>query len=104
MLDDGHCRLLKLLHQLPGGVQIDQVVVAKFLALKLLCPRDPGARAVSIERRALVRVFAVAQVCRLGIGNQQRRREVGAVGSAASPGSCCRSAAILLKVMAMAES
>ncbi len=33
VLDDCYSRLLKLLDQLPGGVQIDQVVVAKFFAL-----------------------------------------------------------------------
>ena len=95
MLDDRHGGLLKLLDQLPGGVQIDQVVVAKFFALKLLRPRDPGARAVSIERRALVRVFAVAQVGRLGVGKEQGRREMSAcvepvseVSSAVPPRSC----------------
>ncbi len=53
---------LKLLHQLPGGIQIDQVVVAKLFALKLLRGGDAGAGAVPIERRPLVRVFPVAQV------------------------------------------
>ncbi len=103
VLDDGNRRLIKLLHQLPGGIQIDQVVVAKFFALELLGAGHPGARAVSIERRILVRVFSVAKVCCFGIGEQQGRGKMtGCAGT--RPGSFCRSAAILLNVMAMAES
>ena len=105
VLDDRHGGLLKLLDQLPGGVQIDQVVVAKFFALKLLCPGDAGARAVRIERRALVGILSITQVGRLGVGQQQRGREVGCLLDRFQPGvTARRSAAILLKVTAMAES
>ena len=37
VLDDDRRGLGKLLHQLPARVQIDEVVVAEFLALQLRC-------------------------------------------------------------------
>jgi hypothetical protein len=35
---------IEFVHQLPGGIQIHQVVVGKFLAVKLLRARDSGSR------------------------------------------------------------
>ncbi len=55
---------VELLGQLPAGVEIDEVIEAEFLALELGRSGDAEARAISIERGALVRVFAVAE--RLG--------------------------------------
>ena len=75
MLDDGYGRAIELVHELPGSVQVDQVVVAKFFALQLLRARHPGAAAVPIKRRSLVRIFPVTQIGLLGIRNQQRRWE-----------------------------
>ena len=62
VLDDRADRLLKLLRQVPRRLQIDDVVVAEFLALKLLAVGDALPRAVGIQRRLLMRVFAVAQI------------------------------------------
>ena len=67
VLDDRHGGLLKLLDQFPGSIQIDQVVVAKFFALKLFSTGDPSARAVRIEGRALVGIFPITQIGRLGV-------------------------------------
>ncbi len=40
VLDDGADRLVELLRQVPRRLQIDNVVVAEFLALQLLAVRD----------------------------------------------------------------
>ena len=62
MLDDGDGRRRReLLHQLPAGVEIDQVVVAELFALQLCGAGNAEAGAVGVERGALVGVFAVAQ-------------------------------------------
>ena len=64
VLDDDDGGFVKLLRQLPAGVEIDEVVEAEFLALELGCAGDAEAGAVGVERGALVGVFAVAE--RLG--------------------------------------
>src|SRR6185503_2988210 len=61
VLDDGDRRLGELLRQVPAGVQINQVVVAQLLPLKLLRSCDSGGAAIAVERGSLVRVLAVTQ-------------------------------------------
>ena len=65
VLDDDDGGLFKLLRQFPAGVEIDQVIEAELLALKLRCAGNAAARAVGVKRGALVRVFAVAQAAEL---------------------------------------
>ncbi len=60
MLDDGGRRLIEFLDQLPGCVQVHQIVVGKFLALNLFGSGDAGG-AGRVERRGLMRIFPVAQ-------------------------------------------
>ena len=62
VLDDGADWLRKFLREIPGGLQIDDVVVGKFLALELAGVGDALAGAVGVHGGFLVRVFAVAQV------------------------------------------
>ena len=61
VLDDDDGRLVEFLRELPAGVEIDEVVEAELLALKLSCAGDAQAGAVGVERGALVGVFAVAE-------------------------------------------
>ncbi len=63
----------KLLGEVPGGLQVDDVVVGKFLALELAGIGNAFARAVGIHGGLLVRVFAVAQV----EGFVERETEIG---------------------------
>ncbi len=64
MLDDGDGGVglgVELADQLPAGVEVDDVVVAEFFALKLLGGGDALAAAVDVEGGLLVGVFAVAE-------------------------------------------
>ena len=61
VLDDDDGRLVKFLRELPARVQIDEIVEAEFLALKLSCTGDAQAGAVGVERGALMGVFAITQ-------------------------------------------
>ena len=76
VLDDGRCGLLEFLDQLPGGVQIHQVVVGELLALQLLGARD-AALAAGIERGLLMRILAVAQIERARRANVEKRGQTG---------------------------
>ncbi len=67
-----HHGLVELLRQVPRGLQVDDVVVAEFLALKLLAVGHALARAVAVQRGFLVRVLAVAQIESLVEGEPQR--------------------------------
>ncbi len=51
----------ELLDELPAGVEVDEVVVAELLALKLAGGGDAGRRSVGVERGLLVRIFAIAE-------------------------------------------
>ena len=62
MLDDGAHRFVKLLRQVPRRLQIHNVVVAEFLALKLLAIRDALAGAVGVQRGLLMRILTVTQI------------------------------------------
>ena len=80
--------LIELLDQLPGRVQVHQIVVGKLLALQLLGARDP-ALPVGIERGLLVRILAVAQIQRARRANVEKRRQPGTVfGADSMPGAC----------------
>ncbi len=72
VLEDGHGGLLKLADQVSGGGDVDDVVVGKFLALKLL----EALVEAPVERGLLVRVLAVAQLLR------QRHFQAQALGQA----------------------
>jgi hypothetical protein len=61
VLDDGRGRLIEFLNQLPGGVEIYEIVVRKFLALQLLSARD-SAMARGIKRRGLMRILTLAEI------------------------------------------
>ena len=61
VLHDDRCWLVKLLRQLPAGVQIDEVVEAEFLALELASPGDSLPRSVGVKRGALMGIFSIAQ-------------------------------------------
>ena len=74
VLDDGRRRRVKLGDQLPGGVQIHQVVVRELFAVQLFGARDTGA-AADIKRRRLMRVFAVTQCQLAGRTDIQDRRQ-----------------------------
>src|SRR5207302_5358544 len=68
VLDDDAGRLGEALDAFPGSVGIGDVVVGELLALQLAVRRQAaGDRAlVAVERRALVRVLAIAQVLQPG--------------------------------------
>ena len=102
MLDDDDSGLVELLSQLPAGVQIDEVVEAELLALELASAGDAEARAVGVERGALVGILAVAQ--RLGQRRLMRRvaGRLAASNSAAASGA--GASAIRSSVLAMAAS
>ena len=71
VFDDYRHRLLKLARQSPGGVQVEQVVVGKLLALELPgTGNPPAALSVTVERRPLVGIFSVAQVGNFLAGQQ----------------------------------
>ena len=74
MIADGG--LLELLDQLPGRVQIHQVVVGELLALQLLGARDAAVLS-RIQRGRLMRILAIAQV--------ERARRADARASPAAP-------------------
>ncbi len=61
MLDDRRRRAIELLNKLPGGVEVDQVVVRKLLAVELDGAGD-AASVVRIQCGGLVGVLAVAEV------------------------------------------
>ena len=84
MLDDRGGRPAQVLHQRPGGVDVDDVVVRELDTLVLPHARDATrAAAKVIESRRLVRVLAVAQVRHLC----SRHRELAgpALGRQATP-------------------
>src|SRR5579875_1441355 len=64
MLDDHGGRLREFAYQLPGGIQINEIVERELLALKL--PRRGKAMTcrarVTVKRRLLMRVFAVTEI------------------------------------------
>ena len=62
MFDDGAHRFLEFLGEIPGGLQIDDVVIRKLFALHLMRIGHACAGTVRVHRRFLVRVLAVAQV------------------------------------------
>jgi hypothetical protein len=92
VLDDDAGRLFELAHAFPGGVGVGDVVVAEFLALQL---REGGERArhrpqIAVERRLLMRVFAVAQVHHLDeVAVALRRRTAPASRRPASRTDSC---------------
>ena len=57
-----HDGLFEFLGEVPRGLQVDDVVVGKFLALELAGVGDAYAGAVGVHGGFLVRIFAVAQV------------------------------------------
>ena len=78
VLHDDRGGLVELLHELPAGVQIDDVVEAEFLALQLARPGDAQAGAIGIKRGALVRIFAVTQgLCQRKVDAQRRHLRCG---------------------------
>ncbi len=77
---------VELACELPAGVEIDEVVVGELLALQLPGARDAGARAVGVERRLLVRVFAVAQDGGLALDQANRFGELAGVEAAGACG------------------
>ena len=72
---DGGLVRIEFLGEIPGGLQVDDVVVGKFFALKLAGVGHACAGAVGIHGRLLVRVFAVAQVEGFLEGQAQGLRE-----------------------------
>src|SRR5690606_31761538 len=58
VLDDSGRRGVELVDQLPGGVEIHQVVERQLLAMQLFRPGDARAGR-AVDRRLLVRVLAV---------------------------------------------
>ena len=64
MLDDATCRLIKLLDQIPRRFEIHDVVIRKFLPLKLTRSGQAkgAASARSVERGLLVRILSIAKV------------------------------------------
>ena len=80
MLDDGAHRLVEFLRQVPCSLQVNDVVVAEFLALQLLAVRNALARAVGVQRRLLMRVLAVAQIEGFVEGESQRFGKAAAAG------------------------
>ncbi len=76
VLDDHAGRHVERLHAFPRGIAVGDVVVRQFLALQLAVVRERACRhrEVAVERGALVRVFAVAQVLHLVEREVERRR------------------------------
>src|SRR5579863_5999570 len=77
VLDDGADRLIEFLCEIPGGLQVDDVVVGEFLALELTGVGHAGAGAVGVHGGPLMGVFAVAQVEGFLEGETQSCREHG---------------------------
>ncbi len=75
--DGGNALRVEFRHAFESGVGIVEVVVGERLALHLARAGDTDARARGIKHqlRALVRIFAVAELRALGI----LRRELGAI-------------------------
>src|SRR5689334_20106090 len=64
VFDNAACRSVKLLDEAPGSVEIDDVVIRQFLALKLL-RRSYTERflcAPTVERSPLMWIFAISKV------------------------------------------
>ena len=61
MFDDGRGRIGEFLDELPGGIEINQVVVGQLLAVKLPGSCNP-ARPVGVQRGLLMRVLPVSKV------------------------------------------
>ena len=80
MLDDAHGGRLEVAGDLPGRVEVEQVVEGEVLAGDLAGTADRGAvlGGIGIEGAQLVRVLAVAQVCLLLDHQRQPAREQGA--------------------------
>ena len=77
MLDDDQGRLGKLGRQLISRIGVVEVVVTELLALELLGRRHPRpGRAADVERRLLMRVFAVTQFFLERGGDDQRLGEI----------------------------
>ncbi len=81
MLDDRGGTLFELRRQFPGRIQVEKIVIGKFLALELSCRNDvPGPDpALAVKRRRLMRVLAVAKLLdflerRLKDGRKSRLR------------------------------
>ena len=84
MLDDHAGRLEEALHAFQGGVGVGDVVERQFLALQLDGGGDAGLAflRLDVERRALVRVLAVAHFLGLDELTVEGAREGAAVGGA----------------------
>jgi len=100
--DDGG-RLVKLLHQFPTGVEIDEVVEAQFLALQLASAGDAEACAIGVKRGALVRIFA-GNGAIAASGKLMRRVAGSAVESKTAGASGAGASLIWSRVLAMAVS
>ena len=62
MLHNHNCRVIEFGQRFKRRIRIVQVIIGKLLALNL--PRSGNARtrgAIQVERRRLMRVFAIAQ-------------------------------------------
>ena len=75
VLDDRDDGLVEFLGEIPRGLQVDDVVVGKFLALELVGIGHADAGAVGVHGGFLVRIFAVAQVESFVEGEAQGLRE-----------------------------
>ncbi len=77
VLDDDAGGLRELAHALDGGIRVRNVVVRKVLALQHVRRGDAGAAPgrVTVQRRALVRIFPVTQVLHLLEQERQGRGE-----------------------------
>src|SRR5215510_10346916 len=64
VFDNAACGSVKLLDEAPGSVEVDDVVIRQFLALKLLCRSyaKRGLSAPTIESSALMWIFAISKV------------------------------------------
>jgi hypothetical protein len=80
VLDDDDGRLIEFLDEFPASIEIDEIVVTQFLALKLDCAGDAEAGAIGVKGGTLMGVLAVAE--RLGERkvDAQRRRQGSRVG------------------------
>ena len=65
----------EFLREIPGCLQVNNVVVGKLFALQLTPIRYAGARAIGIHGGFLVRIFSVAQIQILVEREPQRLRE-----------------------------
>ena len=62
VFDDGDYGLVEFLGEIPGGLQVDDVVEGQFLALELAGIGHAYARAVGVHGGLLMGIFAVTQV------------------------------------------